>query len=126
MPRPRKRRRLARVPRTGTYKPAGIPLDELSRVLLLAEELEALRLADLDRLSQVEAAGQMGISRSTFQRILTRARQQVALALVEGQALQIEPGTAEVNSGLRRGPRRRSKPEPEHPGAENQAALDRE
>lgn len=123
MPRPRKRRRLARVPRTGTYKPAGIPLDELSRVLLLAEELEALRLADLEGLSQVEAAGQMGISRSTFQRILTRARQQVALALVEGQALQIEPGPGEVNYGPRRGPRRKNKSKAEHPGAENQEAL---
>jgi uncharacterized protein len=102
MPRPRKRRRLARVPRMGIYKPSGIPLDELNRVLLLAEELEALRLSDLEGQTQAEAAGRMGISRSTFQRILTRARRQVALALVEGQALQIEPDTDQLNPGPRR------------------------
>lgn len=104
-PRPRKRRRLARPPHTATYKPAGVPLDNLSRVLLLAEELEALRLADLEDLTQAEAAGQMGVSRSTFQRILARARQQVSLALVEGRALQIEPGPVDVEDAPRHGPR---------------------
>ena len=92
MPRPRKRRRLARSPKREIYKPASIPLESLQQVILLPEELEALRLADLDGLSQQEAAAQMGISRSTFQRILQRAHRQVALALVEGQALQlVEP-----------------------------------
>jgi predicted DNA-binding protein (UPF0251 family) len=90
MPRPRKRRRIARRPRTGIFKPAGVPLSELRLVLLLPEELEALRLADLEGLDQIAAAREMDISRSTFQRILERARRQVARALVEGQALQIE------------------------------------
>jgi predicted DNA-binding protein (UPF0251 family) len=72
MPRPRKRRRLSRAPHAVIYKPAGIPLSDLRQVLLLPEELEALRLADLEGLSQVEAAGRMGVSRSTFQRILAR------------------------------------------------------
>jgi predicted DNA-binding protein (UPF0251 family) len=93
MPRPRKRRRVARAPRPALYKPAGVPLDSLRRVTLLHEELEALRLADLDGLTQEEAAARMDVSRSTFQRIVSRARRQVALALVEGQALQIEGGT---------------------------------
>ena len=104
-PLPRKRRRLARLPTTATYKPAGVPLNDLTRVLLLAEELEALRLADLEGLTQAEAAEQMSISRSTFQRILARARQQVSLALVEGRALQIEPGPVDVEDSPRRGPR---------------------
>jgi predicted DNA-binding protein (UPF0251 family) len=107
-PRPRKRRWLARLPRTATYKPAGVPLNDLTRVLLLAEELEALRLADLEGLTQAEAAEQMGVSRSTFQRILARARQQVSLALVEGKALQIEPGPVDPDNSPRRGPRSRS------------------
>jgi len=58
-------------------------------VLLLSEELEALRLADLEGCSQVQAAEAMGVSRSTFQRILARARRQVARALVEQRALKI-------------------------------------
>jgi predicted DNA-binding protein (UPF0251 family) len=63
---------------------------------LLPEELEALRLADAKGLSQAEAAESMGISRSSLQRTLARARRQVALALVEGQALQIEGATVDV------------------------------
>lgn len=103
MPRPRKRRRVARLPlpEARIYKPAGIPLDRLNRVRLLAEELEALRLADLEGLEQVQAAEQMGVSRSTFQRILARARRQVALALVEGNALEVkvENGNATQQDG---------------------------
>lgn len=104
MPRPRKHRLLAREPKPAIYKPAGVPLDGLHCVLLLHEEQEALRLADLDGLTQAEAAERMGVSRSTFQRIVTRARRQVALALIEGHALQIEGGTFEIASS--RGPRR--------------------
>jgi uncharacterized protein len=89
VPRPRKRRRISRIHREDIYKPAGVPLNQLSRVLLLTEELEALRLADIENLSQANAAERMGVSRSTFQRILERAHKQVALALVEGQALEI-------------------------------------
>jgi predicted DNA-binding protein (UPF0251 family) len=107
VPRPRKRRTLTRAPRPAIYKPAGVPLDGLRRITLLHEELEALRLADLQSLTQAEAAGRMGVSRSTFQRILTRARRQVALALAEGHALQIEGGTFEVVPPHPRGPRRR-------------------
>jgi predicted DNA-binding protein (UPF0251 family) len=87
MPRPRKRRLLSRATFPAIYKPAGVPLEELRSIRLLPEELEALRLSDLEGLSQAAAAGQMGVSRSTFQRILARAHRQVALALVEGQAL---------------------------------------
>jgi predicted DNA-binding protein (UPF0251 family) len=107
MPRPRKRRLLERSPQAAIYKPAGVPLDGLRRVILLQEELEALRLADLEGLTQQQAAGRMGVSRSTFQRIVARARQQVALALAGGHALQIEGGTFQVRSPRPRGPRRR-------------------
>ena len=91
MVRPRKRRRLSRRPQAMIYKPAGVPLDGLRQVSLLAEELEALRLADLEGLAQSQAAERMGVSRSTFQRMLERARRQVALALTEGQALALSP-----------------------------------
>jgi predicted DNA-binding protein (UPF0251 family) len=107
VPRPRKRRILTRAPRPAIYKPAGVPLDGLRRVTLLHEELEALRLADAQGLTQDEAAQRMGVSRSTFQRIVTQARRQVALALIEGHALQIEGGTFEVSPPRPRDPRRR-------------------
>jgi predicted DNA-binding protein (UPF0251 family) len=107
VPRPRKRRFLDCAPQAAIYKPAGVPLDGLRRVRLLQEELEALRLADLEGMTQQEAAGRMGISRSTFQRIVAQARRQVALALAQGHALQIEGGTFQVRSPRPRGPRHR-------------------
>lgn len=107
MPRPRKRRMLTQAPRPAIYKPAGVPLDGLRRVTLLHEEIEALRLADLEGLTQAEAAGRMQVSRSTFQRIVSQARRQVALALAEGHALQIEGGSFELSYPSPRGPRRR-------------------
>jgi predicted DNA-binding protein (UPF0251 family) len=90
MARPRKHRRLAAAARSLVYKPAGVPLIDLTQVTLLPDELEALRLSDLEGLTQAEAAGRMGVSRSTFQRTLERAHRQVALALTEGQALVVE------------------------------------
>jgi predicted DNA-binding protein (UPF0251 family) len=76
------------------YKPAGVPLEGLRRISLLPEELEALRLVDLEDLTQEDAAAQMGVSRSTFQRIVSRARRQVAAALVDGAALVLEDARA--------------------------------
>lgn len=96
MARPRKHRRLLRQPWPAIIKPVGIPLEALERVILLHEELEALRLADQEGQHQTDAARQMGISRSTFQRILAEARRKVASALVSGAALQIEGGTFRV------------------------------
>lgn len=107
MPRPRKRRLLDRAPRAAIYKPAGVPLDGLRRVILLQEELEALRLADLEGLTQEKAARRMGVSRSTFQRVVAQARRQVALALSGGHALQIEGGSFEVRLPGRCVPRHR-------------------
>ena len=103
MVRPRKRRTISRTPRPAIYKPAGVPLERLRQILLMPDELEALRLAHLEDLPQSEAAGRMGISRSTFQRILERAHRQVSLALVEGQALRLEGSLIEAGpAGARR------------------------
>jgi len=108
MPRPRKRRILSRPRREAIFKPAGVALLDLRQVCLLAEELEALRLADLEGLTQTEAAGRMGVSRSTFQRIVQHARRQVALALAEAHALYIEGSQIETDRRPRRSRPRRS------------------
>ncbi len=93
MPRPPCPRTIAHRPPSHYFKPAGIPLRELTEIELGADELEALRLADHEGLYRVDAAARMGVSRQTFDRILRRARQQVARALVLGQALRLEPHT---------------------------------
>lgn len=56
---------------------------------LLPEELEALRLADVLDLSQTESATKMGVSQSTFQRMLAAAHKKAATALVEGRGINL-------------------------------------
>jgi len=59
---------------------------------MLVEEVEVLRLVDLEGLEQEEAAQRMGISRRTLWNDLQLARKKVAQALVEGKAIVIEGG----------------------------------
>ncbi|TGE32099.1 DUF134 domain-containing protein [Desulfosporosinus sp. Sb-LF] len=71
-----------------------IPLGQscLQEIIILLEELEAIRLKDKVGLDQVECAASMGVSRATFQRILGSARSKVATALVEGRPIIIRGG----------------------------------
>ena len=92
MPRPCCQRRIAFVPGVTYFKPAGIPLRELEEVVVTLDELESLRLADLDGLYQEQAAEQMKISRPTFARIVEAGRKKVAEALIHGKALRLEGG----------------------------------
>jgi RNA polymerase sigma factor (sigma-70 family) len=65
-------------------------MTRLATIRLDLDELEALRLCDLDRLDQEEAARRMGVSRGTVQRLIKRGRAKVAEALVTSSALLIE------------------------------------
>jgi predicted DNA-binding protein (UPF0251 family) len=99
MARPYKQRFVATRPRVTTFKPQGIPLDALEVLILSLDELEALRLADVSGDDQERAAAKMNISRPTFGRILERARRTVAMAVLEGKALEISGGP--VTTGRR-------------------------
>lgn len=94
MPRPFCKRFVGWQPGVSLFKPAGVPAGELELVVLSLDEVEALRLADLNGEYQEAAAERMKISRATFARIVESARRKVADALVHGKALQIqtEPG----------------------------------
>ena len=74
-------------PVTRTFIPQ--PEGDESPILLEAEELEALRLVDLEDLSQEEAGDRMGVSRGTVWRLLHRARRKVVQALIEGRRIQL-------------------------------------
>ena len=89
MARPCCPRHIAHRPPASYFKPAGIPLCELEEIELGADELEALRLADVEDLYHTEAAARMRVSRQTFDRIVRRARMKVAEALVRGRALRV-------------------------------------
>jgi predicted DNA-binding protein (UPF0251 family) len=65
---------------------------ELDEVVLKLDELEALRLADIESLYHEDAAKKMNVSRQTFDRILLRAHATIADAIVNGKAIKIEGG----------------------------------
>jgi len=93
MPRPCRCRRIRCSPDTSYFKPRGIPLDRLEEVNLTLDELEAVRLADLEGLYQEDAAKEMDISRQTFGNIINSAHKKIADALLNAKALKIEGGT---------------------------------
>lgn len=93
MPRPCRRRRIRCNPDTNYFKPRGIPLNMLEEVNLALDELEAVRLADLEGLYQEDAAKKMNISRQTFGNIINSAHKKIADALLNAKALKIEGGT---------------------------------
>ena len=96
MARPQCPRRVRSVPSQQYFKPRGVPVTALEEIVLGVDELEALRLADLEGLYQQAAAAKMNVSRATFGRIVESARRKVAEALVGGKALRIEGGVVEL------------------------------
>lgn len=92
MSRPPCCRKIDRLPNATYFKPRGIPLRDLEEVALTVDELEAIRLADLEGYYQEAAAERMNVSRQTFGRIITEAHRKVADFLIGGKALLIEGG----------------------------------
>ncbi|HMN47991.1 MAG TPA: DUF134 domain-containing protein [Ignavibacteriaceae bacterium] len=89
MPRPEKFRRIRCSPASYYFKPTGVPMGDLDEVPLAHDELEAIRLADLNELFQEDAALKMNISRATFGRIVMRAHKKIADAIINGKAIRI-------------------------------------
>jgi hypothetical protein len=95
----RERRRRGRKGRTPTpvfirhQPPAEIftpsPVSEKSPIIIEPAELEALRLVDVEGLTQEDAGKRMGISRGTVWRLLQEGRRKTAQALTEGRRMQI-------------------------------------
>ena len=68
------------------FAPQGGATESLT---LLHEEIEAVFLMDYQGMYQEEAAQSMGVSRTTFSRIIKNARLKIATALINGKALEI-------------------------------------
>jgi len=90
MPRTKKRRKLCFSPRVYYFKPRGIPLRQLEEVDLAADEIEAIKLYQIDGYDQTTAAKQMNISQPTFARIFKTAEAKVFDAIINGKAIRIE------------------------------------
>lgn len=103
--RPTKERHVEQLPPVSQYKPVGVPLYSVDEIVVTVEEMEAIRLADVEGLDQEPASVSMGISRPTFHRILARAHTKIGKAIWEGKSFRIDGGTYKV--GCRGGGQRR-------------------
>ncbi len=97
MARPKKHRRIRCNPASLYFKPRGIPMHKLDEVTLEHDELEALRLADVLKYSHEDAAKKMRISRATFGRIISNARQKSADGILNGKAIKINNSPEEYS-----------------------------
>jgi len=86
--RPRCKYRIGYCPPNREFRPEHCRSDLV--VEISAEEVEALRLKNIKNLDQTEAAAKMGVSQSTFQRVLTSAYKKVSEALIQGKILKIK------------------------------------
>jgi predicted DNA-binding protein (UPF0251 family) len=96
MVRPQKDRMVAFNPEISYFKPRGIPMIDLDEVCLTVDQREAIRLSDLLGMSHEVAGRRMGVSRATFGRIIQRARNAVADALINGKAINVEGGSYKI------------------------------
>ena len=87
--RPRVQRRMDLEEPLRCYAPQCNTVDEEETVTLLPEELELLKLVDLNGLAQEEASAVMGVSRRTVWKDLHEARRKVADALIHGKRIEI-------------------------------------
>ena len=97
MSRPVTPRRINFQPGVTYFKPAGVPMRSLEEVVLKYEEVEALRLKDVDGLDQTVAAKKMKIYQPTFFRVISNARKKVADAIIKGKAIKVEGGEYKVD-----------------------------
>lgn len=86
-----KLRRVGIIPEYRGFTPDGLASGDA--IDMTVDELEALRLCDLEGLNQQTVAQHMGIARATVAAICSRAHRKVANALVNGRALSIEGGS---------------------------------
>ena len=87
------------------FKPSGIPLSQLQSIEIALDELEAMRLCDLEGHDQAQAALEMEISRGTIQRLLYSGRQKLISVIIYGKALVVQDSSHVIIRGLGHGMR---------------------
>lgn len=97
MPRPIKCRRVCHFPETLEFSPDNTEITD--SVVITIDEFEAIRLIDKEGLSQQECGRQLGVARTTAQKIYDNARKKLAEALVGGQKLTIQGGDYKLCNG---------------------------
>ena len=93
MPRPQYNRIVHEPPLFTDFKPIGVKAQDVKQIVLTLDEFEAFRLADQKGFSHAEAADEMEISRSTFSRLIEKARKKIADFIIQGKLLTIGGGS---------------------------------
>jgi len=99
MARPKKWRRVCSMPENVSFGPLGAENNQENFVDMTVDEYEAIRLIDLEGLTQEECANQMNVARSTVQGIYDSARRKLAESLVNGSILRIAGGEYKLCDG---------------------------
>ncbi len=99
MARPSRCRVVCVEPEYDRFGPAGVPARDGNAILLTVDEYETIRLVDLEKLTHVQCAEQMDISRTTVTEIYQKAREKIADALVNGKTLHITGGNYRLCDG---------------------------
>ena len=99
MPRPRKCRRICRLPQFTAFAPVRNGRADAESVVLTVDEFEAIRLIDFEGVDQNACAEYMQVARTTVQQIYTSARKKLAEMLVSGRSLQIKGGDIRLCEG---------------------------
>ena len=71
------------------FKPCRVRKNSLEKMILDIDEMEAIRLSDFEGLYQQECADRMGISRTTFSRLIESAHRKISDALLHNKAISI-------------------------------------
>jgi len=100
MPRHKKDRTVYNPPLFKGFKPIGVTGKYLDNISMSIDEYEAIRLADYLGLNHEEAAAEMEISRSTFTRLIEKARGKLSGMLVTGSKLSIEGGNIHFKQNI--------------------------
>jgi len=100
MARPKNNRIVYAPPFYTEFKPAGISINSLDEIQLSLDEFEGIRLADLLGMSHEEAANEMGISRSTFSRLIVKARKKIASFFFHGKSLVVTGGNIHFRQNI--------------------------
>jgi predicted DNA-binding protein (UPF0251 family) len=100
MARPKNSRIVYEPPSYTEFKPAGVSSRLLEEIQLSLDEFEAIRLADLLGMSHEEAASEMGVSRSTFSRLVVKSRRKIADFFFEGKLLTVAGGNIHFRKNI--------------------------
>ncbi|MGA1793990.1 MAG: DUF134 domain-containing protein [Thermoplasmatota archaeon] len=92
----RNQRWIGVTPNLITLKPRGTPMSSLEVLEIRVEEMEAMRLVDLEGHDLTEASKMMGVSRRTLTRDLKEGRRKTAEALVMSKAVVVRGGDYEI------------------------------